>query len=385
MSRKILHVDLDAFFCAVEQLLDPSLLDKPFAVGGLPGQRGVIASASYAARRYGVRSAMPSGQALRLCPQLVLVPGRHHVYGEKSAEVMSLLNQAAPLVEQISIDEAFLDVSDDPRAGGDIARQLQHDIQEAFSLPTSWGVASSRLVAKIATEVGKPQGLVVVPPGEEAAFLSPLPVQMLWGIGPKTTERLTGAGIKTLGDLAGCDPDALRLLVGDRGPELASSARGIDDRPLSTGREPKSLSAERTFGKDLESLPALDSALLDLVTEVGSRLRDDALAGTTVRLKVRWDDFTTITRQERLAQPSNQDGEILHAARSLLRKAWSEGLRVRLLGVGVSGLGPSVRQLDLFDRAWERDERLLQAIDAIRARYGERSLRRASSLRRKRT
>ncbi|MCJ7513710.1 MAG: DNA polymerase IV, partial [Anaerolineales bacterium] len=319
MRRKILHVDLDAFFCSVEALLDPALASRPFAVGGRPDERGVISSASYAARAWGVRSAMPTAQALRLCPELVLVRARHHVYGDYSERVMAILREAAPVVEQLSIDEAFLDVSDDARSGTAIAATLKAEIRESHGLPTSWGIASNKLVAKIATEVGKPDGLVAVPQGEEAAFLAPLPVQMLWGVGPKTTQILVAEGIAAIGDLAGWPPDRLTALFGERGPELASSALGVDSRRVVAEHQPKSLSAERTFARDIRARQALEAVLVELVGEVGQRLREQELVGATVRLKLRWSDFTTILRQASLPQPTSLDQEILAAARSLLR------------------------------------------------------------------
>lgn len=380
MRRTILHVDLDAFFCSVEALLEPSLASSPFAVGGRPDQRGVISSASYAARAWGVRSAMPTAQALRLCPALVLVSPRHGVYGEYSDRVMSLLRQAAPVVEQMSIDEAFLDVSDDPRPGAEIAARLKGEIAQRHALPTSWGVASNKLVAKIATEVGKPDGLVAVPEGEEADFLAPLPVQMLWGVGPKTHHVLAAEGIVTIGDLARWPAERMRAVFGERGPELASSALGVDSRPVVAEHQPKSLSAERTFARDIGSRQALEEVLVELVEEVAQRLREHDLAGTTVRLKLRWSDFTTILRQASLPQPSSVDPEILTVARALLHANLQPGRTVRLLGVGVSGLGTPMRQLELFDRSWEREERLLRAVDQIRQRYGDHSVHRASSL-----
>ena len=297
---------------------------------------------------------------------------------------MAILREAAPLVEQLSIDEAFLDVSDDARPGAEIAGQLKVEIQQRHRLPTSWGVASNKLVAKIATEVGKPDGLVAVPHGEEAAFLAPLPVQMLWGVGPKTQQVLAAEGIETIGDLARWPADRLRVLFGERGPELASSALGVDTRPVVPEHQPKSLSAERTFAQDIRSRQALEDALVELVEEVGQRLREQELAGSTVRLKLRWSDFTTILRQASLPQPSSLDAEILVAARRLLRANWQAERPVRLLGVGISGLRPPMRQLRLFDRSWEREERLLRAVDEIRQRYGDNSVHRASSLRRDR-
>lgn len=382
-TRKILHVDLDAFFCAVEVLMDPSLVGKPHAVGGSPSGRGVIASASYEARAFGVRSAMPSAQALRLCPDLVLLPGRHGVYGQYSRQVMEILQQAAPVVEQISIDEAFLDVSDDRLEGAEIAARLQTKILKEISLPTSWGVATNKLVAKIATDEGKPNGLVVVPPGQEAEFLAPLPVQRLWGVGPKTAERLAEAGVTTIGGLAKLSESRLKTLFGDHGPDLAARARGIDDRPLVTEHDPRSLSAERTFANDLTDEKDLARQMLSMSETVGRRLRKAGMAGKTIKIKLRWSDFTTITRQTRLAQPTDQDGEIFSAAQALFKAAWKPGRPVRLLGVGVADLGPPSRQLSLFDQSWQDESRLLSAIDDIRQRFGSDALRRAGRLRKR--
>jgi DNA polymerase-4 len=381
MPRTILHIDLDAFFCSVEERLNPGLHDRPFVVAGAAGKRGVVASASYAARPFGVRSAMPTAQALRLCPTLIVVTPRHGRYGEESDVVMRMLRDAAPVVEQTSIDEAFLDVSDDPRPGREVAAALQAAIGSERGLPSSWGVATNKMVAKIATEVGKPRGLVVVPPGEEAAFLAPLPVGMLWGVGPKTTPLLIREGVRTIGELAALSADRLTTLFGDRGPELASQALGLDDRPVVEEREPQSMSSETTFARDVASGAELHRVLLGLSEEVGGRLRQAGLAGSTVRIKLRWPNFTTITRQQRLRQPTDQDGEIYRSARALFDQAWRTGRPVRLLGVAVSALRAPFRQLNLFDRSWEEDERLLQAIDAIRSRYGQDAVRRASLLR----
>jgi DNA polymerase-4 len=380
MARKILHVDLDAFFCSVEEKLNPDLRGRPFIVGGTPDGRGVVASASYAARKFGVRSAMPTAQAIRRCPDLIIVRSRHGTYGEYSRLVMQILRESAPVVEQISIDEAFMDVSDDPIPGEAIARRLQAEILARHDLPTSWGVASNKLVAKIATEIGKPRGLIVVPAGGEADFLAALPVNMLWGVGPKSQARLADLGVSRIGDLAAMEPYRLEQIFGERGPELAARARGSDDSPVVAQHEPRSLSNETTFARDVSDESSLRQTIRSLSDEVGSRLREASLAGRTIRIKVRWADFKTLTRQVRLAQPTDQDGEIYHAALGLFEKVWEQGRRVRLLGVGVSELGPRLRQLGLFDRTWEHDERLLDAIDAIRAKYGPEAVRRAGSL-----
>ncbi len=379
--RTILHVDLDAFYCSVEEILDPKLVGKPFVVGGRPEGRGVVASASYAARAFGIRSAMPTAQALRLSPELVVLPGRHRVYGEYSQKVMAHLRKNVSLIQQISIDEAFLDVSADQRSGHELARQMQIEILDQYKLPTSWGVATNKLVAKIATEVGKPKGLVTAPPGEEDSFLAPLPVQMLWGVGPKTRERLAQINIHTIGELAQVPLPKLRSLFGVHGLELASRSRGEDHSEVREGGEPQSMSAERTFAKDLSKQEDLYKALLQMSEEVGRRLRQEGLAGRTIRLKIRWPDFETHTRQVKLAQPTDHDGEIFVKAQELLASIWQDGQPVRLLGVGVADLSLPWRQLGLFDHAWEKDERLQSALDEIRDRFGPSAVRRAGGLR----
>jgi DNA polymerase-4 len=380
MDRTILHFDLDAFFCSVEAILDPQLRGQAFVVAGSPEERGVVSSASYPARKYGIRSAMPTAQALRLCPGLIVVRPRHRQYGEHSDRVMDLVRGSVPAMEQVSIDEAFLDVTDHPRPGREVAAGLQAEILRRFSLPTSWGVAPNKLVAKVATNVGKPNGLIVVPPGQEATFLAPLPVSMLWGVGPKTQAQLAEFGVRTIGDLAGMPEDRLRSLWGERGIDLAASARGEDGSPVVEGHEARSVSSETTFARDISEREALSRTLRSLAEDVGRRLRESEVAGTTVRIKVRWPDFTTITRQTRLRQPSDQDGEIFQAAQELFDRVWRPGKAVRLLGVGMAGLGPPLRQLGLFDRRWEEDSRLLKAVDAIRAKYGWDAVQRASDL-----
>lgn len=380
--RQILHVDLDAFFCSVEELLNPALRGKAFVVGGSPEGRGVVTSASYPARKFGIKSAMPMRRALRLHPELIVVSSRHGQYGEYSRKVMGYLRKEAPVVQQISVDEAFLDVSDDPRGGERAAAEMQAAIRGQFGLPTSWGVASNKLVAKIACEVGKPNGLVVVPPGSEAAFLAPLPVAMLWGVGPKSAQKFEALGIRSIGDLATTPSERLAEMLGDRGTELAARALGRDDRPVYESGGRKSLSAERTFSKDISSKKELHRTLLQLSERVGSRLRKDGMAGSTVKIKLRWPDFSTITRQARLEQPTDQDMEIYRAALDLFSHSWRPGRSVRLLGVGLSDLGPQMRQLELFDPSWQHDQKLLQAIDRIRDRFGVDALRRAANLRR---
>lgn len=378
--RTILHLDLDAFFCAVEELRDPSLHGKPFAVGGQPNERGVVASCSYAARAQGVRSAMPMSQAVRLCPPLRIVPARHGVYSEISGQVMERLRNLSPLVEQISIDEAFVDVSDLREPADEVARKLQKQIADELRLPCSVGVASNKLVAKIATETGKkaargpasPQALTVVPAGNEAEFLAPLPVSMLWGVGPKTEKRLAELGIHTMGQLAALGENDLAALFGENGREMARHARGLDERPVVIERATKSISQETTFTRDVSDDRALEQTLKELSFEVGRNLRRENLAGTTVKLKLRWPDFTTLTRQVTLAVATDQGEEIFKTALELLHKVREKHARVRLIGVGVSNLGPPVRQMELWGQENEKARKVQAVLDELQSKFGKR-------------
>src|SRR5258708_27667804 len=327
MTRIILHLDLDAFFCSVEATLNPSLRGKAFAVGGKPDERGVVASASYEAREYGIRSAMPMSQAVRLYPRLLIVDGRHDDYSKVSKQVMERLHQLTPLVEQISIDEAFTDITGLGDPPGEIARRLQTGIRTEMGLPSSIGIAASKMVEKIATEVGKkaakgagpPFGLPIVPTGEEAAFLAPLPAEMLWGVGPKTSARLTELGMRTIGDIAKWPESEMIRMFGENGRELAHHARGVDDRPISTEREVKSISQETTFSRDVRDDKALEKTLRELAGQVAQSLRKNNLAGSTVKLKLPWPDFTTLTRKTTLANPTDQDEEISKVALELMK------------------------------------------------------------------
>jgi DNA polymerase-4 len=310
---------------------------------------------------------------------LLVISSHRSDYGRYSKAVMAILEQAAPIIEQISIDEAFLDLGTGEIDGETIAADLQNEIMEKLELPTSWGVASNKLIAKVASDLGKPQGLVVVPAGQEAEFLAPLPVQRLWGVGPKTAEQLAKYGIKRIGDIPKIPSDRLQAMFGERGLDLAARARGEDNRPVVSEHEPKSMSAETTFSKDVNQADALEATLLGLSEEVGRRLRQAGYAGSTVKLKLRWPDFTTLTRQQQLTQPTDLDDEIFLAAKQLLYQVWRAGRAVRLVGVGVTDLGPPIRQLNLFDQSWQRDEKLLEAVDKIRKKYGSSSLRRGGS------
>jgi DNA polymerase-4 len=379
MPRKIIHLDLDAFFCAVEELQNPSLRGKPFAVGGKPNERGVVASCSYAARMLGIRSAMPMARAVRLCPQLIIVSSQHALYEKYSDQVMERLRDLTPLVEQISIDEAFLDVSDLSDPVESIARGLQRKIQSELDLPCSVGAATNKLIAKIANEVGKsshrgntaPSAITIVPPESESAFLDPLPCEMLWGVGPKTTKRLNDLGIHTIGDITRRDEHDLIRRFGENGRDMIRHAQGIDTRPVITEHEIKSISQETTFVKDVSDERALEKTLKELSAQVGRRLRYDQLAGTTIKLKIRWSDFTTLSRQITLPTPTDQDDEIAATAIKLMRVVRDAHQTVRLIGVGVSNLQAPIRQLELFDHTSEKHRRLQAAVDQLKEKFGD--------------
>jgi DNA polymerase IV len=390
-ERKILHLDLDAFFCAVEELHRPELRGRPFAVGGRPEERGVVSSCSYAARQAGVHSAMPMGQALRLCPQLEVVSPNYPAYREKSEQVMAILHEVAGLVEQLSIDEAFLDVSDLPQPGLELAQQLQRAIRQRLSLPCSLGVATNKLLAKTATDVGKsrqrgptpPQAIEVVPPGKEAAFLAPLPVRALWGVGPKAEAQLAELGVHTIGDLIGVPEPVLVNRFGSAGHDLWRHARGLDDRPVVPERSARSISQEVTFERDLGDGRALHDQLYSLSEQVAETLREKGLCAATIRIKLRWPDFTTLTRQISLERPTDQDALIYQAAESLFHKVWQEGRRVRLLGVGASNLSEAAHQLSLWDTPDQKERRLLDALDNLRERFGDDAVMRGRKLKRR--
>ena len=386
--RKILHVDLDAFFCAVEELKDPALAGKAFAVGGNAERRGVISSCSYPARKKGVRSAMPTGQAKRLCPELILVSGSYADYSAKSDEVMEIFRGISGLVEQISIDEAFIDVTDLSDPPERIARNIQAEVRQKTGLPCSIGAASNKLVAKIATDQGKarsktgnyPQAILVVPPGEEANFLASLKTSAMWGVGPQLAAGLERAGIHSIGEIAACDPKELERMFGKIGPELREHALGIDDRPLTIEREAKSISQETTFARDTTDPAQLRRTLRDLSAKVAFRMRQDEVCARVIRLKIRWSDFSTHTRQIHLEQPTDQDGVIFTVVEKLWRGIWTDGKPVRLIGVGGSDLIDTAHQLTLWDSSGEKERKLLEALDSLNEKYGRQAIRRASKI-----
>jgi DNA polymerase IV len=378
--RTILHADLDAFYASVEVLDDPSLAGRPVIVGGDPGGRGVVSAASYEARRHGVHSAMPLRTAARLCPQGVFRPGRPERYRELSSGVMEIMASYTPLVEPISLDEAFLDVSGSTAAFGEgaaIARQLKRRVREEVGLVVSVGVAANKLCAKVASDLRKPDALVVVEPGSEAAFLAPLAVGRLWGVGPQAREALRDYGVETIGQLAALAPATLARRFGAHGAELSARARGIDPSPVQPIHTPKSIGHEHTFERDTASISRLETTLLDLSDSVASRLRSHRLAAGGVQLKLRYEGFETLTRQAALPRQVTE-ADVLHAAAlTLLRRTIVPGRGVRLIGVTAIGLSEA-QQLTLFDDP--RRERLARSMDAVRERFGASAITRARLL-----
>ncbi|HEY60981.1 MAG TPA: DNA polymerase IV [Anaerolineae bacterium] len=376
--RKILHLDLDAFFCSVEEKFNPDLQGKPFATGGSPDGRGVVTSCSYAARRSGIKAAMPMRIAIRKCPKLLIVQSHYHTYLAESKKIMTILHNLSPLVEQISIDEAFLDISDLLEAALTIAHRIQSRIYKELGLPSSIGIASNKLVAKIATNIAKvkyrgenaPMAILEVLPGEEAKFLSALPVEEMWGIGLKTVPYLEKLGLITIGDIASANMDILEKHFGKFAKILHQRARGIDIRPVGEDDGIKSISNEITFSRDSNNSKELTNTIKNLSEKVGNRLRKRRLCGFTVRLKVRWPNFETHTRQLTLTQPTNQGSVIYQNALKLFHQIWKAGKPVRLIGICVVNLTPIFQQLSLWDKTYEKESRLLEAIDTLKQRFG---------------
>ena len=376
--RTILHADLDAFYASVEVLDDPSLRGKPVIVGGDPNARGVVSAASYEARAFGVHSAMPLRTAHRLCPTGVFLPGRFDRYRELSRQVMRIFASYTPLVEPISLDEAFMDVTASRAAFGDgetIARSLKGRVLDEAGLVVSVGVATNKLCAKVASDLRKPDALVVVPPGGEAAFLAPLPVTRLWGVGVKTRQTLADYGVATIGQLAALPEGTLRRRFGIHGAELRLRALGVDPSRVSSGQAPKSIGHELTFNHDVTDPARLEATLLDLAESVATRLRNHRMAAGAVQLKLRYEGFDTITRQAPLGHQVRDSEPIYQLGVSLLHKALSPERAVRLIGLTAIHLS-EVQQLTLFD-APDRTDRIAQSIDAVRERFGEKAITRA--------
>jgi DNA polymerase-4 len=378
----ILHVDLDAFFASVEQRDRPELRGRPVIVGGGgPTDRGVVSAASYEARAFGVRSAMPLRTAGALCPKGVFLPVDGRKYAAVSRDVMAILRRFTPLVEPISIDEAFLDVAGSEGLFGEppaIAAAIKRAIVEEVRLTASVGVATTKLAAKIASELRKPDGLVIVPPGAAAEFLAPLPIWRLWGVGPQTRRALEDYGVKTIGDLAALEPDLLVRRFGRHGADLVQRAHGVDASPVGDGMEAKSVSHEHTFTVDTRDHEELERTLLALSEGVAGRLRTAGLKAATISVKVRDSHFETLTRQRTLDEPTDLTETIWQTALELARPQM-RGKTIRLLGVGAANFGAR-EQLALFESGDTRQRRAVEATDLIRRRFGPRAITRARLL-----
>jgi DNA polymerase-4 len=371
VARTILHADLDAFYASVEVLDRPELRGRPVIVGGDPDARGVVSAASYEARAFGVHSAMPLRTARRLCPQGVFLPGRFDRYNELSRQVMSIFASFTPLVEPISLDEAFLDVTGSREAfgsGEQIAQRIKDRVLSEAGLVVSVGVATNKLCAKVASDLRKPDALVVVPPGGESEFLAPLPVSRLWGVGPQAQAALAEYGVTTIGQLARLPEGTLRRRFGTHGHELARRAQGIDPSPVITRHMVKSVGHELTFDHDVTDRARLEATLLDLAESVASRLRRHHLAAGAVQLKLRYEGFDTITRQAPLGHQVRESEPLYDTGVALLHKALAPDRAVRLIGLTAINLTES-QQLTLFD-APDRADRLTRSIDAVRERFG---------------
>ena len=386
--RKILHIDMDAFYASIEQRDNPSLKGQPVIVGGDAEKRGVVSAASYEARAFGVHSAMPASQARRLCPQGIFLPVRMDRYREVSCQIFAVFQEFTPLIEPLSLDESFLDVTGCESLFGpapDIARAIKKKILGRTGLTASAGIAPNKFLAKIASDWKKPDGLMEIKPDEVGAFLENLPISRLWGVGKSTEEILKGMGILRAGQLAQYPPKEIEKKLGKFGLELIALSRGEDNRPVVPHEEAKSLSQEQTFTPDLQERRVMEQILLDQAEQVGWELRKQKLKGQTVHLKVRYPDFTLITRSQTLPLATDAGIEIHRTAVKLLEKTEVLSRKARLLGVGVSNLRrrDAPFQRGFFDSNREKEEKSLEAVDKIWDKFGPEAIKRASLLERK--
>ncbi len=375
MTRRILHVDLDAFFASVEQALDPGLKGKPVIVGGRPNSRGVVAAASYEARAYGLRSGMPLSTAYRLCPEGIYLPGRYKHYQEFSIRFMNILKGFSPQIEPMGIDEAFIDLTGfDPFYGptASAAISIKEKVKIELGIIASIGIASNKVVAKVASDASKPDGLLEIAPGKEAEFLAPRPVRDLPMVGSSTEMVLKGLGINTIGQLAAQRLDTLKTIFGVHGEVLYYWSRGQDSSPVAhTDQPPKSISRSTTLAVDTLDRSVLIALLHYLTERVGAQLRENGMRTRCVTLKLRFGDFTTITRNQTIKDTTDLDQEVFRAGWKLMESALDERRQlVRLVGIGVSELSGSEHQLGLLPSIEEKQERLNAAVDRIRKRYG---------------
>ncbi|MBC7928756.1 MAG: DNA polymerase IV [Bryobacteraceae bacterium] len=386
--RTIFHVDMDAFFVSVEELFNPDLIGKPVIVGGGPDQRGVVSAASYAARKFGVHSALPLRTAARLCPHAIFVEGTPGRYREYSGKVFEVLNRFSPKVEMASIDEAYLDLTGTARLLGPplkAAQSLHHEVKRSTGLNCSIGIGTTRLIAKIASDQAKPNGMLWIPPGVEQPFLAPLHIRKIPGVGAKTEARLRQYGITHIGHLTKLDDTFLSELMGKWGLALAGKSRGLDaggyfEGAVAEENDPRSISHEHTFGTDLRDPELLEATLARLSQMVGRRLREQQLHARTLQIKLRYSDFSTFTRAHTLDHATQLDIDLIEHSRLLFRRNWT-GQTIRLLGVQTSGLTNTEGQLDLLEEEKSRKWRhALTAVDKLRDRFGEKTVSVASGM-----
>jgi len=372
--RRIMHIDLDAFFVSVECARRPELKGKPVVVGGNPDRRGVVAASSYEARKFGIQSGMPLKTAVRLCPGAIFVSGNHSVYREVSGKFMDILGEFSPFLEPVGIDEAYLEATGFEALHGSLitmAEKIRRQVNTRLGITASVGIAGSKIVAKAASEAAKPDGVLEIPPGEDARFLAPLDIGKLQGIGKKTEAVLKAMGISTLGKLAQMQPSSLKTRLGSYAETLILHARGIDNRPVEPPEEAKSISRETTFAEDVHHRQTLEAMLERLSEHVGASLRKRSRHARCITLKLRFADFSTITRSRTLPAPTDADQVIFAAALQMLGRALSANpLAVRLIGVGVSSLAERGWQMDMLGSDLPRLEKLNQAVDRIRHKYG---------------
>ena len=381
--RKIIHVDMDAFYASVEQRDDPTLLMKPVVVGGKPNSRGVVCAASYEARKFGIHSAMPMAEAFQRCPHAVFLPVNIPKYHEVSLQIRQIFMTYTPIVEPLSLDEAFLDVTGSTSLFGPantIALAIKLRIQQELNLTASVGVACNKFLSKIASDLRKPDGFVVVEPNRVQEFLDPLSVDRIWGVGKKTSEQLHKLNIRTVRDLRRLEQGYLTQLFGVLGSQLYQLAQGIDDRPVESDRVAKSIGRETTFATDTVDREVLETALLKLAVDIGRRLRKEAFSGKTITLKVRYGDFRTVSRSHTLSQATDLDDVIYKEACNLFREV-SLKQPLRLIGLTLHNLTNKLeRQLSLFSVPQKDNETLTKVIDLLKAKYGEKSITRARLL-----
>lgn len=385
-ARHIIHLDMDAFYAAIEEMDHPEYRGKPLVVGADPKAgkgRGVVSTANYEARKYGIRSALPVSKAYRLCPHAIFVPGRPQRYGEVSRHVMHILSDFSPIIQQISIDEAFLDITQTANGFGGpykLAEQLKARIRHEVGLTASVGLASNMFIAKVASDLQKPDGLTICPAGHEKEFLAPLPINKLWGVGPKTEERMRAYGFNTIGDIAKCTQETLAKTFGKWGAHLWALAHGIDHRAVEDGGPRKSISQEHTWEEDVADPALVEKRIWKIADDLSRYMREEKIKGRVLTVKIRLEGFLTYTRRQTLSAHTNDAATMREVAVKLFRDFDREGKRVRLIGVNLSDLNThGNEQLQLFEQPESKQkDKVAELLDTLREKFGDDAASRAS-------